>query len=268
MRADTRRWIPSTCSASPRAATLARKARSSSRWISGGRFGKAEGRYTNVATSFEAKFTLTDSIRISFAAVPAYYGISGVKGMEDRRQGVLESVDLEMRYRLLDRTRSPFGVTISITPSRGVVEGGSGVRASRISNEFLLIADRELVPGRVFTAFNVGYDLASTRIDTFAETVRHSFLEVSMALAGRVAPGVFVGAELRHLSRYDGLSFDNYAGRALYLGPTLYATLPDHWWLSAAWNVQARGAAAGEGGALNLTDFERHQVKLRLGKNF
>lgn len=235
---------------------------------SGGRFGKVSGSYTNVSTSFEAKFVLTDNFRISFGAVPSYYAIAGVRDLDDRHHGVLESVAIEMRYKLLDRTRSPFGLTVSVTPSRGFVDETSGARADQLGGGLLLIADRELVPGRVFTAINVGYDLARTRVYGAAETIRESVLAVGTAWAAQVGPGIYLGAELRHLSRYDGLGLDRYAGRAIYAGPTFYAVLADDWWISAAWNVQAWGASANEGGNLNLIDFERHQVRFRIGKHF
>ena len=78
-------------------------------------------------------------------------------------------------------------------------------------------------------------------------------------------PGVFVGAEVRNLRHYEGLGLDRFAGQALYVGPTLYMTLGAQFWLSAAWNVQAWGTTAADGGALDLTNFERHQVRFRLG---
>jgi hypothetical protein len=45
-------------------------------------------------------------------------------------------------------------------------------------------------------------------------------------------------------------------------------TLGAQFWLSAAWNMQAWGTTAVDGGALDLTNFERHQLRFRLGVNF
>jgi hypothetical protein len=38
--------------------------------------------------------------------------------------------------------------------------------------------------------------------------------------------------------------------------------------LAPAWNVQVWGAVAGSSGALDLDNFERHHVKLRVGVRF
>jgi hypothetical protein len=52
-------------------------------------------------------------------------------------------------------------------------------------------------------------------------------------------------------------------------GPSYGASGGSSWAdLSAAWNVQVWGAVAGSSGALDLVNFERHQVKLRVGVSF
>ena len=84
----------------------------------------------------------------------------------------------------------------------------------------------------------------------------------------RVMPNLFIGAEARSLRQYDGLGLNSFAGQALYIGPTFYATFGPAYFLSAAWNVQVWGAVAGNSGALELVNFERHQAKLRVGVVF
>jgi hypothetical protein len=62
--------------------------------------------------------------------------------------------------------------------------------------------------------------------------------------------------------------FCGFVGQALYAGPTFYLRLNDKLWLSAAWNFQAWGTTAAGNGALDLANFERQQVRLRLGMIF
>jgi hypothetical protein len=61
---------------------------------------------------------------------------------------------------------------------------------------------------------------------------------------------------------------NTFSGQGIYLGPTLYARLGERGWLSAAWNFQAWGGATGIPGALDLVNFERHQLKFRVGCEF
>jgi hypothetical protein len=233
-----------------------------------GRFGRSAGSYSAVATAFEAKYSPTDSFRISGAATVAFHDITGVDGFDARRGTVLQSLSFDARFRLLDRERAPLGLTFSIAPHWGPTDTVSGAPADQHGGELLLIADRELVPGRLFGAVNVSYEPEHTRLRGSDETLRESTFGVSTALTAQVMPGVFIGAEARNLRHYDGLGLDRFAGQALYLGPTFYMTLPDKFWLSAAWNVQAWGTTAERNGALDLTNFERHQVRLRLGVMF
>jgi hypothetical protein len=98
--------------------------------------------------------------------------------------------------------------------------------------------------------------------------MRQSTLGVSGALALQVRNGVFLGGEVAYRHLYDGLDFNSFAGRALFVGPTLYARLSEHWWASLAWNIQVVGHAAVQPGALDLVNFERHRALVRVGYHF
>jgi hypothetical protein len=233
-----------------------------------GRFGKANGSYGSASTELELKYTITDYFRVTAAPAIAYYDMSGVSGLGDRRQAVVEGLSFDARFRLLDRTRAPFGMTISISPQWGLVDDTSGAPADQIGAEVLAIVDRELIPGWLFGAINLSYAPESTRLRATGTVERESMLGTSAGLSLQIAPGVFVGGEVRYLSHYDGLGLDAFSGQALYLGPALYVRLSERAFLSAGWNVQVWGSAAGMPGPLDLTHFERHQAKLRFGISF
>jgi hypothetical protein len=84
----------------------------------------------------------------------------------------------------------------------------------------------------------------------------------------QIQPGIVIGIESRYLRSYDGAGLDRLSGQGLFVGPTFYAKLNELYWISAAWNAQVAGHASRDVGALDLTHFERHQVKFRLGRNF
>jgi hypothetical protein len=233
-----------------------------------GRFGKFDGSYNNVATALEAKYSFSDRFRLSAVATVAYYDIAGVSAFDDRRQAALQSVSFDARFRLLDREHAPVGLTLSIEPHRGFTDEMSGEGVDQYGGEFRLLADRELIPGRLFAALNVSYEPEQTRQRASGETLRDSMLGIAAALAMQVMPNVFIGAEARTLRHYEGLGLNSFAGQALYVGPTFYATFGPGYFLSAAWNVQVWGAVAGSSGALDLVNFERHQAKLRVGVVF
>jgi len=233
-----------------------------------GRFGKVNGSYNTVATALEAKYSFSDRFRLSAVATVAYYDITGVSVFDDRRQAALQSISFDARFRLFDREHAPFGLTLSVEPHRGFMDEMSGEGADQYGAEFRLLADRELIPGRLFAALNVSYEPEQARLRASGEILRESLLGIGGALAMQVMPNVFIGAEARSLRQYDGLGLNSFAGQALYIGPTFYATFGQGYFLSAAWNVQVWGAVAGTSGALDLVNFERHQAKLRVGVVF
>src|SRR5262249_21341279 len=152
-----------------------------------------------------------------------------------------------------------------IEPGLGFADDVSGASARQYGAEFLIAADREIVRDRLFAAFNLLYAPGVTQVYGADQTERESTLGINLALTGLVRPGLFMGVETRFLQRYEGIDLNHFAGQSLYIGPTLYAQLGGTWFLSAAWNFQAAGRAAGSPGALDLTNFERSQAKLRIG---
>jgi hypothetical protein len=81
-------------------------------------------------------------------------------------------------------------------------------------------------------------------------------------------PGLWLGGEARYLRDYSGAALNVFSGQALYTGPTVYARLAANAFVSVAWNFQIWGRATTAPGALDLANFERHQVKLRFGLEF
>jgi hypothetical protein len=232
------------------------------------RSGKGNGSFADAASQFEFKYTALQNFRISAAATLAYYDISGVTGMDDRRQADLQSVSFNGRFRLLERDYSPFGLTLSIEPHWGFADEASGVPINHFGWEALLLADRELVPDRLFGAVNLHFDTDRTQQLASGGVEQEPMLGVGTALAGQVISGVWIGAEARYFRICEGAGLNTFSGQAVYVGPTLYARLGKRVWLSTAFNFQAWGRAAGTPGALDLMNFERYQAKFRLGYEF
>ena len=84
----------------------------------------------------------------------------------------------------------------------------------------------------------------------------------------QMRPGFFLGGEARYLRRYEGIGLEEFAGQALFVGPTAYFQLSPRSRLTAAWSMQAWGRPAGSNAALDLVNFERHQARLIFGVNF
>lgn len=233
-----------------------------------GRFGKRGGSYAATSTELLLKYSLTNNFRIAPFVAVASHNISNVPGLENRDQFRFEGAGAEIRYRLLDREHAPFGLTLSASPHRGSVDETTGAPVEQYGSEFAALLDRTLIPNRLFAAVNLVYEPEWTKQRTTGEWERDSTIGIGAAITAQLVPRLFLGAELRYLRTYDGVTLNTFLGDALFLGPNVYLKLSKSWFFSAAWNVQVAGGAVGEAGPLDLTNFERHQVRLRVGASF
>jgi hypothetical protein len=232
------------------------------------RAAKSTGSFANSASDLEFKYTAFENFRISAAAALAYYDIAGVTGISDARRAAIQSLSFDARFRLLDRSQAPFGLTLSVAPHWGLVDETSGVRTDHFGTEIHLFADRELAPDRLVGAINLLFANDRARLLASDGIEQESLLGAGAALAAQVLPGLWLGGEARYLRDYRGPALNVFSGQAVYVGPTLYARLGRKAFVSAAWDMQIRGRAIAAPGALDLANFERHQAKLRFGFEF
>jgi hypothetical protein len=121
------------------------------------------------------------------------------------------------------------------------------------------------MPQALFGAVNFAY---TPEVST-GSSGDTSTLEVSAAVAGRAFDGIFLGVETRYLDKYGGLFFAQELGWALYAGPTLYVAIADAGYFGIAWSTQLAGrAAATPNASLELSDFERNQIRVKAGFYF
>ncbi len=233
-----------------------------------GRFGKRDGSYTGLTLMLSAEFTPMQNLRLEFSATSIYHDIAEVTGLADRRQGGLQGLSLDLRYRLLNREHAPFGLMIDAEPHWGRIDETTGKPVDQYGVDLSIAVDKELIPNRVVAAFNLLYGPEVTRSRVTGVSSQEATLGFSTALMAQVRPGIFIGGEARYLRRYEGLGLDTFAGHALFLGPTVFARLSEHAWVAAAWSVQVAGRSADDPGWLDLTNFERHQARLLFGFTF
>ncbi len=233
-----------------------------------GRLRKRTGSYNALSQAFALEYTPVENFRLELAAAGAYYGISGVTGLDDLRRLGFQGVSLEMRYRLLDRQRSGLGLTLLAAPHWGRIDEISGQKVNQYGAGFAVLIDKELVRDRVVAAFNLLYEPEVTRSRVTGTWSQEATLGLAGALMAQLQSGVFLGGEARYLRAYESLGFDRFAGDALFLGPTTFYRLSERWRMTASWSTQIAGKAVGDPGYLDLANFSRHQFRLRVGYQF
>lgn len=229
------------------------------------RFGKRGDRYVAYTQELEAGYIPVKNLHVFVGGSLAYFDIAGVPGFDDRQRLSFNELEAEVRYRVMDRARSPFGLAVQVQPGWAVIDERSGEPGDSYGIAFSLLADKEIVEGRVVAAVNIGYKLETARENGSWE--KESALWISGSLMTRVRPGLFLGADVRHLRQYEGLGLDSRVGQATFLGPSL-CWKPGKITVRAGWSTQVAGDARGLPGSLDLTNFERNQAKLSVGFSF
>jgi hypothetical protein len=233
-----------------------------------GRFSKAGGNYRAIGQEFELEFVPLPNFRIELGGTFATHDILGVPGLADRGQFEGQGISLDLRYRFLDREKDPFGLTLAAESRADRIDETTAARVRKYGTEFTLAFDRELVPDLSVVALNLIYQPEWTRMLATGRTEHESTVGTALAVMTQIRPGFFLGGEARYLRKYEGIGLDDFAGQALFVGPTVFLKLTDRSRLTANWSFQAWGRSTGSTAALDLVNFERHQARLVLGVNF
>lgn len=244
-----------------------------------GYLGRGWRDFRGVDTSVGLSYSLTDNLNVYAAAST---GAAQSRGNRDFRiddldlRGALEGspfldrssslgLSAAIKYQLLKRDQGRVGLAFEAAPYWQRAEEPGAIRRQTFGAEFTVLADAALVPGELYGAINVSY---APEVSDFSglESVRNSYLTTALALSARVAPGVFLGSELRYARTYEGAGLGTLLGEALYLGPTIYIAIAKRGYIGAAWSVQVAGHSSDQPWrSRDLTNYERHRLRIKTG---
>ena len=233
-----------------------------------GRFGKRSGSYRALSQSLALEYTPIENLRLELGAAGGYHDIKGVDQLDDLRRGSLQGLSLEMRYRLLSREQSGVGLSLLAEPHWARSDETNGQPVNQYGSELAILIDKELVPDRIMTAFNALYEPEVTQSRKTGAWSHAATVGIGAALMAQIKTGFFIGGEGRYLRSYESIGIDRFAGHALFLGPNIFFRPGERWRVTLSWAIQIAGRAVAEPGRLDLTNFERNQIRLRIGHEF
>ena len=233
-----------------------------------GRFSKQAGGYQAADQQLELEFVPFRNFRVEVGTTFAAYDIASVPGLMDRSLAGWQGAALDLRYRLLDRATSPFGLTLALESHGNRFDELTGSSARSYGTELTLAIERDVIPGLAVATLNLGYQPEWTHFAGVATQERESTLAVAFGVMAQVRPDLLLGAEARYFRKYGGIGLEELSGEAFLVGPTAYFKLSERARLTANWSFQAWGRPAGTGAALDLVNFERQQARLVFGLNF
>ena len=227
-------------------------------------FQKRTGLYAALDQEVELEYNPSDSFQIEPGAHGVATWSSGVERLDDRHGANFGGLSSVFRYLAIGRgPGAPVGLQIAVEPQWSRVnDAGKPTTAFAVVTS--IIADTELVPNRLFAAFNATYTPAIAREFGTPDFQGASTLGLKTALTYRITPNVALGGELEYFRAYDGAGFNRLSGDALFAGPTCFISFTNKLFLSAAFSTQIAGHAADNPNFLDLTNFTRNKARLRL----
>jgi hypothetical protein len=232
-----------------------------------GRFGKRSGTYVAIENETELEFGITDRLLAEIGAFAAYKDIHNVPDLNDRSSLTFDGLTTELKYQVFNHISNGVGLAFSVEPEWHRSSEISGDREDRYSLELKTYIDGEMLLQRLYWAVNLGYEPEIVRTNE-GVTERESEFTISGAVTARVMPNLFIGGEIRYISTYDGLALNRLEGDALFLGPTISVRPISNIILQIAYSHQLVGKAIDQSGSLDLTNFEREQVRFRFVAEF
>ena len=225
-----------------------------------GSFGAPVGGYANADNETSFRYNVTDNLRLSIGTLTDYFNIHDVPGLNDRSTLDFSGIITEARWHILDWRTSPFGMTLSINPLWRRTDPTSGQSRENYAVPVTLLVDKELIPSKFFTVFNLIYEPSFQRLNPHWE--HHDFFTIIAGGSYAITPNILFGAEVRHENFAQN---GNLNAHALFVGPQLYVRLAEGFSAKVAWAAQIPDVAAH---SLDLTNYQRHQVELQFAYTF
>lgn len=232
-------------------------------------FGARTGRYAVLTQKLELGYTFADNWSIAGSVFGAFHRIRNVPSIPENVSAYrFDGVSFELRHRILERTATqPFAITLAAEP-RWARVNGDGARADQVGVEAKFQVDAPITD-RLFWAMNANFATAGEQDEARGRWSSSSATAVSTALAYSLADGkVFVGAEVRWLQGYDSTFFGRRTEYAVFIGPTLQASLAENVSFNVTLQPQIAGRVSDTPRNEDLDPFDRSLFRAKLAIAF
>lgn len=230
------------------------------------RTGKADGSYRALDLQTEFEHGISDRLQASLYLNAIQHNVSDVTGFTDRDQFRFNGLQGSLKYSLSSPYKDPVGVALYVEPGYKRYSRKSGKREDIYFFETKLLLQKNAMEGALIWVANLTAELERENDIGAGEWETELELQFSGGFSYRIAPGWFVGAETLFTSAFEGARLDDLGEYAIFAGPNLhYASA--RWWTTLTVMPQLTGWPENSG-ARNLDNFEKVEVRLKVGINF
>lgn len=236
------------------------------------RAGPGASGYAAVGTKLGYQIDLSDQFSVQIGLFGDHHRVRNITDLDDRNAGNFDGVSVELKYQFLKGSKEqPFGLAIESRPRFARVLPIEGRGADIFDFENILQFDWQIVPGKLWYGGNISFDPAAGRQRGSGDGYRSSTLLFSGALVGKVGVSTYLGPEVRYGRAYDGIFLNQLTSEAVFLGPAIHHRFTEKAWITVAYATQIWGrdtdpGLAGRG--LGLNQFERHNLRVKVGMEF
>jgi hypothetical protein len=235
------------------------------------RRGKEDGHYDAQDYRLEIERGLTERLQVAGYVNLASHHIRGPGQETIDRDFALSGLSLEFKYRLLDEGRHGIGIALYAEPGWSRIHSVEGEKGTELELELKAIFSKSWLNGRLVWAGNLTLEPEREKEnEELPEAGEHWAnelkTEATTGLAYRFAPNFYAGVEARYSAVYpdwtNGLHREGYAISA---GPTI-AWSKAEWSASLTYMPQIFGGPGG--GELNLDEWEKREIRLKISHEF
>lgn len=245
-------------------------------WITDRR-GKDEGGYNAQDYRLELERGVTDRF-----AVSGYVNMRSVKarGLEPEiedinRDFAFQGLNVAFKYNLLSPYKDGLGLTFYVEPGWSRIDSISGERGTEYELELKALLQKNFLNDKLIWVANLVAEpewekekvVDELTAKSEVEWEKELVLEATTGLGYRVASNWVLGVEGRYRGIYPdwtkGLDREAYA---LSAGPSVHYG-GKKWWFTATYLPQIVGAPS-PGRSLHLDEFEKRELRLKVGYNF
>lgn len=214
-------------------------------------------------------------------AMSGYLNFRSVKarGLEPEIEDVkrdfsFQGVNTAFKYNFLSPYRDGLGLTLYVEPGWSRIEKVSGEKATEYELEVKALLQKNFLNDRLVAVANLTLEPEWEKEKeevapgvTETEWEKELVAEITTGLGYRVAPNWVAGVEGRYTSVYPdwtkGLNRETYA---VSVGPSVHYA-GKKWWFTATYLPQLFGSPS-PGRSLALDEYEKREIRLKLGYNF
>ena len=236
------------------------------------RRGKADGHFDAQDYRIELEHGVSNRFNVAGYANFAGHHIRNSAGRVDR-DFALRGLSAEFKYQLLSPYKDGFGLTLYAEPAWSRIHGG-GERGTELELEFKALVQKNFLDDRLIWAANLTFEPEwEKEVEevspgvTESEWEKELKLEVSSGVTYRVANGWYAGVEGRYASVYPDWTHGLHrSASAVFAGPVVHYG-GKKWWATLSYQPQLFGSPSPVGGR-ELDEFEKHELRLKIGYNF